>query len=55
MEIFVDTGSWCALYDPSDQFHQKATDFWRQLQPQPVRLITSEDEHFTQYGFVRLP
>lgn len=50
MDLFVDTSSWCALYDPTDQFHQKATNFWRQLQPQPIRLITSEyvlDETYT--------
>ena len=50
MDIFVDTSSWCALYDPSDQYHQKATDFWKKLKSQPTRLVTSEyilDETYT--------
>lgn len=39
--IFVDTGAWLARYLSSDQHHQAATAFWRQLATHDERLATT--------------
>ena len=39
-EVFVDTNYWVALYDPSDELHQKAVLLTSQFEPQ--QIVTSE-------------
>ncbi|HUP28429.1 MAG TPA: PIN domain-containing protein [Chloroflexia bacterium] len=48
--IFVNTSGWLALYNPNDPNHAAATDLWKDLRDQPIRLVTTDyvlDQTFT--------
>ena len=40
--VFVNTSGWLALYNPRDPNHETAGEFWRDLQQQPVRLVSTD-------------
>lgn len=40
--FFVDTSSWCAVYDRSDDYHHKAYSFWQKASKVLGALYTSD-------------
>lgn len=40
--VFVDTSGWVALFNPADQYHERAREGWRVLCGHGYRLITSD-------------
>lgn len=48
--VFVDSSMWKALVDPEDDFYKKASEIWKLLKKENVRLLTTNyilDEAFT--------
>lgn len=48
--IFVDASAWIALFDKYDPYYQRAVAYWKELQRQQRKLITSDyilDEAYT--------
>lgn len=50
--LFIDATAWVALFDPKDQYHKKAHEFWNTLRTfsEPIRFFSSDyilDEAYT--------